>query len=370
MSGKRKRSEPRPGRIGALARLPLFFALQDKRTVIAGGSAAAAWKAELLSATGAKVEVYAADASDDLLQVSRNPRRGGIIVHRRAWTASDLHGAALAIGDFRDDDSAAAFCRDARAAGVPVNVIDKPAFCDFSFGAVVNRSPLVVGISTDGAAPVFARAIRGKIESLLPNGFARWIAAASRWRGAVQASGLSFAGRRKFWRLFAARAMANPDSEPRQDDFDRFIAGAMGKRSGIEHGSVVVVGVDRNDPDLLTLRAVRALHAADVILFDEQVSHEILDFARREATKIPLGPVGDDSFRKQGEISALIVDLVEQGKRVVTLKCRHPLISDRAAKELDACRAANIPIEIAFERCAVDGLPHNVKVAPAFATSL
>ena len=82
----------------------------------------------------------------------------------------------------------------ARAAGVPVNVIDKPAFCDFAFGAIVNRSPLVIGISTDGAAPVFAQAIRAKLEALLPNGFAGWAAAAARWRDAVKASGLSFSG--------------------------------------------------------------------------------------------------------------------------------------------------------------------------------
>src|SRR4029077_528214 len=123
---------------------------------------------------------------------------------------------AVAIGAFEDDNGAAAFASAARAAGVPVNVIDKPAFCDFSFGAIVNRSPLVIGISTDGAAPVFAQAIRAKLEALLPKGFADWAAAAARWRAAVRASGLSFAGRRKFWQVFTAHAVANPDGEPGQ----------------------------------------------------------------------------------------------------------------------------------------------------------
>ena len=100
-------------------------------------------------------------------------------------------------------------------AGVPVNVIDKPAFCDFSFGAIVNRSPLVIGISTDGAAPVFAQAIRAKLEALLPNGFAHWAQAAAKWRTALKESGLSFSGRRKFWQVFTAHAVKNP-AEPRR----------------------------------------------------------------------------------------------------------------------------------------------------------
>ena len=113
-----------------------------------------------------------------------------------------------------DDDDAARFAAAARSAGVPVNVIDKPAFCDFSFGSIVNRSPLVIGISTDGAAPVFAQAIRAKLEALIPLGFARWADAAKRWREAVKSSGLPFAARRRFWQLFTAKALRNPDREP------------------------------------------------------------------------------------------------------------------------------------------------------------
>src|SRR5690349_2531573 len=146
---KRTPSEARPPRMEALARLPVFYALAGKRAVVAGGSAAAAWKAELLAAAGASVEVYALDPCDELLETA------SVAIHRRAIEAGDLVNAAMAIGAFEDDCEAAAFAAIARAAGVPVNVIDKPAFCDFSFGSIVNRSPLVIGISTDGAAPVF-----------------------------------------------------------------------------------------------------------------------------------------------------------------------------------------------------------------------
>ena len=314
------RAETKPERFGTLARLPLFFALKGRRAVIAGGSPAAAWKAELLSATGARVDVYAVDACSQLSKLATDSCDGEVVLHRRTWTAADLSGAALAIGDFCDDKEAAAFAAAARAAGIPVNAIDKPACSDFSFGSIVNRSPLVIGISTDGAAPVFAQAIRGKLEALLPGGFGHWAAAAARWRAAVQAAGLSVAGRRKFWELFTTHAVANADDDPGQADFDRFIAGARGTGNGIEHGSVTVLDVERNDPDLLTLRAVRALQAADVILFDGQISHKIIDFARREASKIRIGKT-----KRDGEIDAMMIELKNQGARVVRLKCRDHL---------------------------------------------
>src|SRR4029079_14913308 len=123
----------------------------------------------------------------------------------------DMGGAAIAVGACETDDEAARFAQAARAAGNPVNVIDKPAFCDFAFGAIVNRSPLVIGISTDGAAPAFGQAIRSKLEGLIPRGFSAWAEAARRWRSTLQASGLSFDERRHFWRTFAAFAMGNPE---------------------------------------------------------------------------------------------------------------------------------------------------------------
>src|SRR5437868_210991 len=210
----REVAEARPPRMEALSRLPVFYALAGKRAVVAGGSAAAAWKAELLFAAGAAVDVYAPAPSDEMVEVAAQAPLGGIAIHRRAVEAADLRGGAMAIGDFADDAEASAFAAMARRAGVPVNVIDKPAFCDFAFGAIVNRSPLVVGISTDGAAPVFAQALRARLEMLLPRGFARWVAAAARWRSAVRATGLTFAGRRKFWQLFSAHALLHPDREP------------------------------------------------------------------------------------------------------------------------------------------------------------
>src|SRR5262249_47106551 len=156
-----------------------------------------AWKAELLSAAGANVEVFAEDPCEELCALAAQAPRASL--RRRRWRLEDLAGAAVAVGGFEDETDAEQFAGAARAAGVPVNVIDQPAYCDFSFGAIVNRSPLVIGISTDGAAPVFAQAIRAKLEAMIPRGFSRWAEAARRWRRTVQLSALSPAARRRFW---------------------------------------------------------------------------------------------------------------------------------------------------------------------------
>jgi uroporphyrin-III C-methyltransferase / precorrin-2 dehydrogenase / sirohydrochlorin ferrochelatase len=329
-------------RMAPLARLPAFFALDDKRAVVAGASRAATWKAELLSAAGAQVDVFAPAPGDDVLALAEAPPRGAIVIHDRAWASDDFAGAAIAVADCADDNEAAAFAAAARAAGVPVNVIDRPAYCDFSFGAIVNRSPLVIGISTDGASPVFGQAIRAKIEALIPNGFARWAQAARTWRPRVQALALPFRGRRSFWERFTQRAVAAPDRTPTDADLDALLT----PTAAPDAGSVVLVGAGPGDPELLTLRAVRALQSADVILFDDLVSTDILDFARREAKKMLVGKTGHAASCRQDDINALMISLAKAGRRVVRLKGGDPMIFGRADEEIGACREANIAVEV------------------------
>ena len=178
----RRPSPERPRRMDRLATLPLFFTLGGRRAVVVGGNEAAAWKAELLSAAGATVEVRDPDPCAEMEALAADPPGGGVSIERRSWSPDCFVGAAARGGRAEDEAEAARIFDAARAAGVPVNVIDRPAYCTFQFGAIVNRSPLVVGISTDGAAPIFGQAIRSRIEALLPVGFTRWAAAARRWR--------------------------------------------------------------------------------------------------------------------------------------------------------------------------------------------
>lgn len=297
-----------PARIAPLAVLPVFFKLQGKRVVLAGGSAGAAWKAELLAAAGALVEVYAPEPSEEMLGiVAAHP---DTVRHLpRPWSVDVLTGAAMAIGAIEDEPEGQAFRCAARFAGVPVNVVDRPRFCDFSFGAIVNRSPLVVGISTDGAAPVLGQAVRARIDALLPRGFQRWAQAARDWRAAVKASGLSFGARRDFWRVFTSFAVANPQTPPEEAKRDAWLRQAGSAEAAASgKGSIIFVGIGDGDPENLTMKAVRMLQSADVIIYDEAPAG-ILDLARREARKID---------RSKGDAPE-IVDLALAGSRVIRL---------------------------------------------------
>jgi uroporphyrin-III C-methyltransferase/precorrin-2 dehydrogenase/sirohydrochlorin ferrochelatase len=346
------RADPPPVRIAPLARLPVFLKLDGRRAVVAGASAAAAWKAELLAAAGAHVDVYATDPGEELVALARAAPHRTIAIHPRRWTPADCAGAAIAVGDCADDGEAAQFAAASHAAGVPVNVIDRPAFCDFAFGAIVNRSPLVIGVSTDGAAPVFAQAIRARIETLIPHGFARWAEAAARWRPRVQALGRSLAVR--FWERFAGRAIARAHASPSDAELATLLAEIEGERAA---GSVVVVGGDSDDPELLTLRALRALQSADVILFDREVGAGILDFARREARRMMVGPSGavEAAANKQGEYETMTIALARAGRRVVRLVGGREASIGRVEAEIAACRAAGVPVELIPAVVARDG---------------
>jgi len=348
----------RPPRMAALSRLPAFFALEGKRAVVAGGGEPAAWKAELLAAAGARVDVFAPAPGEAMLTLAAAPPRGQVVIHDRGWIAADFAGAALAVADCADAKAAADFAAAARAAGVPVNVVDRPAFSDFTFGAIVNRSPLVIGISTDGASPVFAQAIRAKIEALIPKGFARWAEAARTWRPRVRALALPFRGRRSFWEKFTARAVAAPDRAPTDADLDALLTPVSSRESG----SVILVGAGPGDPELLTLRAVRALQSADVILFDDRVSTDILDFARREAKKMLVGKTGLRC--RHDEISVLMVSLAKAGRRVVRLEGGDPMRFGQADEEIAACRAAGLEVEVVPGITAAQDAASRLPAAP------
>jgi len=332
-------------RIAPLAVLPVFFKLAGRRVLLAGAGEGMAWKAELLASTGALVFVVAAEEDVALAALAARDDLD-LIVSVRAWNEPDFDAMALAVGDFEDEDEAEAFRAAAQAAGVPVNLVDRPALCDFQFGSIVNRSPLVVGISTDGAAPVFGQAIRSRIEMLLPAGFQAWAEAARQWRPLVQARELSLQARRRIWELFVGEALRRPADAPVDADREALLAAVEHEVEATPHGSVALVGAGPGDPELLTLKAVRALQSADVILYDDLVSDDVLDFARREAQRIAVGKRGHRPSCKQSDVNGLLVSLAREGKRVIRLKGGDPLIFGRAGEEIDACRQAGIAVEV------------------------
>ncbi|CAM5221455.1 Siroheme synthase (Fragment) OS=Bosea thiooxidans OX=53254 GN=ARD30_01780 PE=3 SV=1 [Bosea thiooxidans] len=281
--------------------------------MLAGASESALWKAELLAATGAELHVFADDEAELFEGLAQGEAGAHVHVHGRAWQADDLTDAAIAVADLDDSDAVGAFVAAARQAGVPVNIVDKPEHCDFAFGALVNRSPLIVAVSTDGAAPVFGQAIRTKIEALLPAGLKNWAQAAAdgapRSRRANcpshcgAASGSSSpAGR---WPSRSARRTSRM-----RRSFSRSSPAPSSAHDG--KGRVTLVGAGPGDPELLTLKAIRALQSADIILDDDLVSPGVLELARREARRMLVGKTGYGPSVKQDDINALIVSLAGQ----------------------------------------------------------
>ena len=342
----RKPSEQAPPRMAALATLPVFLSLEGRPAIVAGGSAAAAWKAELLAAAGADVHVFATEITAEMEALfTRGAAQGTLTLHNIPWSTDALAGAAIAVADAEDDGEATAFFRAAREAGVPVNVIDKPAYCQFQFGAIVNRSPIVVGISTTGAAPILGQAIRRRIETLLPPALALWGQVASKIREPVSVRLSAGAARRAFWEKFVDRAFGLAPARDEALHLDRLIDD-LANNGATGRGRVTLVGAGPGDAELLTLKAVRALQAADVILYDDLVSDEVLELARREARRMLVGKRGGRESCRQDDINALMVRLARQGRHVVRLKCGDPMIFGRGGEEIDQLARAGIPCEV------------------------
>lgn len=351
-------------RMEPLAKLPVFWALEGRRVVVAGGTDAAMWKAELLAACGARVDVYAetfGEAFQALFARIPDHPAACLTRHARCWAPSDLAGAVLAIGDCEDD--AETFFAAARAAGVPVNVIDKPAFCQFQFGSIVNRSPVVVAISTDGAAPILAQTIRRKIETLLPRSLKTWAALAQSLRETVNLRLKPGQPRRVFWERFSDRVFSTLDT-PEEGVGGVLLAEAERLAEAPAIGRVTLVGAGPGDAEFLTLKAVRALQAADVILFDGCVSADVLELARREAKRVSVAKRGGESCGQE-DVDAMMARLARDGKRVVRLKSGDPMAFARTGEEIARLKRENIPVDVIPGVTAPSAMASRLGFSPA-----
>ncbi|WP_274426411.1 siroheme synthase CysG [Chelativorans sp. YIM 93263] len=361
---KRPPSETAPPRMARLSVLPVFFELDGKPVLVAGGTDAAAWKAELLVAAGARVHVFSTsgEIGDEMKRLAGHPN-GRVVHYRRKWSGETFDGMALAIADAADGAEAARFATAAVRAGVPCNVIDRPDFCSFQFGSIVNRSPLVVGISTSGAAPILGQAVRRRIETLLPSWLSGWAALAQRLRPQVLDRLAPGRQRRAFWEALVDRAFAGPAGDAEAVQAERIVDEIVSNEAG-ETGHVTFAGAGPGEAELLTIKAARALQAADVILFDDLVCDEVLEFARREARRICVGKRAGRPSCRQHDISALMVRLAGEGKRVVRLKSGDPMIFGRAGEEIAALQAHGISFDV------VPGITAGLALAAAAGISL
>ncbi len=324
---------------------PAFHDLSTRPSLVVGGGEAAARKLRLLLKAEARPLVVAPGAVDEIVGLARE---GRIDWQARAFAPADIAGCGLVIAASGRDEIDTAVSEAAQAAGVPVNVVDRPELSTFITPAIIDRDPLVIGISSGADAPILARQIRARLESLLPANLGRLARFAGAFRGAVAAQIGDGLQRRRFWERFFSGPVADKvlagDETGAREAMLSLINGRAAQQ--IEGGSVAIVGAGPGDPDLMTFKALRRLQEADVVLYDKLVGPEIVDYARRDAERIYVGKSKANHAKTQDEINALMAEHALAGRRVVRLKGGDPFIFGRGGEEMDYLQARGIAVEV------------------------
>lgn len=322
--------------------LPLFIDLKQRPVLVVGGGDVAARKIDLLLRAGADIRVVARTLTPALRHLHQSTRLQWL---EQEFSAQQLDDVFLAIAATDDVNLNAAVFTAADRRRVLVNVVDDPARCSFIFPSIVDRSPLMVAVSSGGQAPVLARLLREKLEALLPASLGAMARIAGAWRGRVKQRLKSVGERRRFWeQIFNGRfsSLVAAGLEPQaEEELLRVL-----RQPEVCGGEVALVGAGPGDAGLLTLRGLQVIQQADVVLYDHLVSDEVLDLARRDAERICVGKRAGAHSVAQEETNRLLVQLAGQGKRVVRLKGGDPFIFGRGGEELQAVAAAGIPFQV------------------------
>ncbi|SIO06149.1 siroheme synthase CysG [Vannielia litorea] len=321
---------------------PMFLRMTGRTVVIAGGGEQAAQKARLILKTEARLLLAAPALDPELAALVASGRASH---HPGPVTADTFQNAALAFIATGCPALDAALATLSRAAGTVTNTVDQPELCDAFTPSIVDRDPLVVAIGTEGAAPVLARQVKTRIETMLEPRLGEFTAMAGRMREAVARS-IPKPARRAFWRWAFTEAPRRLHAAGSEREAARALKEAVAKGLPEATGLISLVGAGPGARDLLTLRAVQRLQEADVIFYDRLVDPEVLELARRDAERVFVGKeVGACSW-PQHKIDAVIVAAARAGQRVVRLKSGDPGIFGRATEELAAARAHGITVEI------------------------
>lgn len=325
-----------------MKQLPVFFNLKGRRVLLIGATEAAFAKGRLLVAAGAQIVLFDVPADFNLPEDFKP-----FDVNANVPAASELSGAVLIFISTGSEARDKALAELALQQNVLVNVVDRPHLSTFSTPAIVDRDPVTIAISTGGAAPALARRLRRMIDGLLPSGLGNLARVSGEFRTSAAALISNGANRRRFWdRVFGRNQLAALSDKQDTDIRSELIRLANTAANDQAEGRVLLVGAGPGDPDLLTLKAHRALSEADVIVHDKLVSDAVLDYARRDARRIFVGKSRAKHTVPQDEINAILVREAMAGNMVVRLKGGDPLIFGRAGEEIEALRAAGVELEI------------------------
>ena len=340
--------------------LPLFLEIKDRPVLVVGGGEAAARRVETALKAGGRVTAVAIEAGPALKDIAK---QDGVDLQEREFRPADLEGRVLVFVATEDEDLNGRVSALAQDAGIPVNVADRLSLCTFIMPAVIDRSPILVAVSSGGEAPILSRVLRARLETFVPAGLGRLARFAGAIRDRVQDAVPAGTGRRRFWEDFidgpiAEYILAGQEDAARNLLDETLNEAVEDRKSGQPsnpEGEVYLVGSGPGDPDLLTFRALRLMQRADVVLHDRLVPAGILDLVRRAAERVFVGKKPGDQALRQEQISRLMIDLARQGKRVLRLKSGDPFVFGRGGEEIEALSSEGIPFQVVPGITAANG---------------
>jgi uroporphyrin-III C-methyltransferase/precorrin-2 dehydrogenase/sirohydrochlorin ferrochelatase len=336
--------------------LPVFLNIKDQPVLVVGGAEMAARKIEIILKANAFITVVATDLCPALEVMVED----GLVKHKsRSFEDGDLEGSVLVFVASQNEELNRRVSSLAQDAMIPVNVIDCLELCTFIMPAIIDRSPIVVGITSGGDAPIIARALKERLETIIPAGLGRLAKFAGSCRDRVKGVIPEGPLRLRFWESFMDGPIAEyifAGNEAAADNlFEETLTFARKGEDAADHGEVYLVGSGPGDPDLLTFRALRLMQKADVVLHDRLVTDEIMELVRRDAELVFVGKRRGDHAMPQGEISQLMIKLAKEGKRVLRLKSGDPFVFGRGGEEMDALSSEGIHFQVVPGVTAANG---------------
>lgn len=334
--------------------LPIFFNIAQRPCIVIGGGDVATRKVIMLRKAQGQVTVISPELCEELREMHA---QGEIDYVPAEFHAEQLTSACLVIAATDDEAVNEAVSVAAKRLNIPVNVVDAPALCTFTMGSVIDRSPVVIAISSEGNAPVLARHIRSKIETMLPAAYGRIAAIAGEFRDQVKAKFSNLPARRRFWEdvlngPLVERVLSGQEQAARE------LLGELlsQQQDAPTRGEVYLVGGGPGDPDLLTFRALRLMQQCDVCVYDKLVSKEVMELVRRDAELVYVGKSRDQHTLPQEEINALLAKLALEGKRVLRLKGGDPFIFGRGGEEIETLMQHGVPFQVVPGITAANGV--------------
>lgn len=333
---------------------PVFLNLKGKKCLVVGGGEVACRKAALLMQAGAIIKVVSPELDASFNILLQQNVAGEYIAQR--FQPAHLEGVTLAIAATDDAAVNEEVSRAAKSKNIPVNVVDNPGLCSFVMPSILDRSPLLVAISTGGASPVLARILRGKLETLIPQGYGKLAAFSARFRDAVKQHIHTIGQRRIFWENVLDGPVAEKVFSGDEASAEAMLLTMLSSENQTRAGEVYLVGAGPGDPDLLTFKALRLMQKADVVLYDNLVSKPVLDMTRRDAERIFVGKMRGDHTLPQEGINDLLVRLALEGKRVLRLKGGDPFIFGRGGEEIEKLAEHKISFQVVPGITAASGV--------------